>query len=177
MTGRQTVFREVDRSVKQMKFHLTSYLIPDRKAGINSNNLPKSEVRNLCFETLSVWIDWMMDEWKSKQDKYLLEGTHPAGRVPFQEIFGCWQYSFQATGFPTCRNNGQRWERNEFCRNDYHRSSERVLAEPGIEPATSCSKLRNATDWAMGLGVTKFFKDHLHSKMNMNWKDPCQSYL
>ena len=29
-----------------------------------------------------------MDEWKSKQDKYLLEGTFPVGRVPFLEIFG-----------------------------------------------------------------------------------------
>ena len=30
-------------------------------------------------------------------------------------------------------NNGQRWERNEKsgCRNDYHRSSERILPEPG----------------------------------------------
>ena len=43
MTGGQTVFREGDRSVKQIKFHLKLYLIPDRKAGINSNNLPKSE--------------------------------------------------------------------------------------------------------------------------------------
>ena len=33
-----------------------------------------------------------------------------------------------------CWNNGQRWERNESCRNDYHQSSERILAEPGIEP-------------------------------------------
>ena len=29
------------------------------------------------------------------------------------------------------RNNSQRWERNESCRNDYHSSSERILAEPG----------------------------------------------
>ena len=29
-----------------------------------------------------------MDEWKSKQDKYLLKDTRPAGRVPFLEIFG-----------------------------------------------------------------------------------------
>ena len=54
MTGGPTVFREVDRSVKQIKFHLKSYLISDRKTGINSNNQPKSEVRNLYFETLSV---------------------------------------------------------------------------------------------------------------------------
>ena len=49
-------------------------------------------------------------------------------------------------------NNGQRWERNESCRNDYHQSSERILAEPGTEPATSCSQVRNATDWAVGFG-------------------------
>ena len=54
-----------------------------------------------------------------------------------------------------CRNNGQRWERNESCRNGYHQSSERILVEPGIEPATSCSQVRNAADWAMGLGTTK----------------------
>ena len=46
-----------------------------------------------------------------------------------------------------CRNNGQRLERNESCRNDYHQSSERILAEPWIEPATSCSQVRNATDY------------------------------
>ena len=28
-----------------------------------------------------------------------------------------------------CRSNGQRWERNESCRNDYHQSSGRMLAE------------------------------------------------
>ena len=54
MTGGQTVFWEVYRSVKKIKFHLKLYLIPERKVGINSNNPPKSEVRNLCFETLSV---------------------------------------------------------------------------------------------------------------------------
>ena len=39
-----------------------------------------------------------------------------------------------------CQNNGQRWERNESGRYDYHQSSERILAEPGIEPATPCSQ-------------------------------------
>ena len=33
-----------------------------------------------------------------------------------------------------CRNNGQPWGRNESCRNDYHQSSERILAKPGIKP-------------------------------------------
>ena len=43
-------------------------------------------------------------------------------------------------------------ERNESCRNDNYQSSGRILAEPGIELATSCSQVRNASDWAMGLG-------------------------
>ena len=55
--------------------------------------------------------------------------------------------------FPHNRNYGQRQERNESCRNDYHQSSERILANPGIEPATSCSQVYNATDRAMGLGA------------------------
>ena len=54
-----------------------------------------------------------------------------------------------------CRNNGQRWERNESCRNDYNQSSERILAEPEFERATSWSQVRNATVWAMGCSVWK----------------------
>ena len=52
------------------------------------------------------------------------------------------------TAFPHnhCRNNGQRTERNKSCRKAYHQSSQRISAEPGIEPATSFSKVRNATD-------------------------------
>ena len=50
-----------------------------------------------------------------------------------------------------CQNNGQQWERNECCCNDYHQSLERILAELEIEPATSCSQVRNTKDWAMGL--------------------------
>ena len=51
-----------------------------------------------------------------------------------------------------CQNKGQQWERNESCLNDYHLSSERILAEPGIEPATSRSQVRNTTNGALGLG-------------------------
>ena len=51
-----------------------------------------------------------------------------------------------------CQNNGQWWERNESCHNDYHQSLVRILAEPGIEPATFFSKARNAINWPMGLG-------------------------
>ena len=28
-----------------------------------------------------------------------------------------------------CRNTGQRWERNESCRNDYHQFSDRIVVE------------------------------------------------
>ena len=61
-----------------------------------------------------------------------------------------------------CRNNGQRWERNESCRNDYHQFSERILAEPGIEPATYFSKVRCATDWAIGHGIFVLPNNNLH---------------
>ena len=50
------------------------------------------------------------------------------------------------------RNNGHRWERNDICRNDYHHSSERILVETVIEPATSCSQVGYTSDWAIGLG-------------------------
>ena len=45
-----------------------------------------------------------------------------------------------------CRNNGQGSGRNEPCRNDYHQSSEGILAKPGIEPATYFSQVLHATD-------------------------------
>ena len=45
-----------------------------------------------------------------------------------------------------CQNNGQWRERNESCHNDYHQSSEKILAELGIEPVTSCSQFRNTVD-------------------------------
>ena len=53
-----------------------------------------------------------------------------------------------------CWNNGQQWERNESCRNDYHQSSERILAEPAIKPARSCSQVPCTTDWALEHGKT-----------------------
>ena len=47
------------------------------------------------------------------------------------------------TAFPLnhCRNNGQLRERNESCRNDYHQSSEKILAKPGIEPVLESAVL------------------------------------
>ena len=50
-------------------------------------------------------------------------------------------------------NNGQPWERNESCCNDYHQSPERILAWLGIEPATSFSWVLYVTDRAMELGM------------------------
>ena len=35
----------------------------------------------------------------------------------------------------------------ESCRNDYHQSSERILGEPEIEPATSCSHVLPKEQW------------------------------
>ena len=55
-----------------------------------------------------------------------------------------------------CRNNRQGLARNESCRNDNHQSSERILAEPRIELATSFSQVHNATDWVMGLGIKNY---------------------
>ena len=63
-----------------------------------------------------------------------------------------------------CLNNGQLWESNQSCRNDYHQSLERILAEPGIEQATFRSRVRNATDWAMGL-AHKMGRIHVHGTL------------
>ena len=63
--------------------------------------------------------------------------------------------TFAAFPHNHCRNNGQRWERNESCRNDYHQSSERILAEPWIESATSCFQVLFATGWAMWLVIKR----------------------
>ena len=55
-----------------------------------------------------------------------------------------------------CRNNRQRWEGNESCFNDHHQSSERILAEQGIELATSCSQFPRASE----VVCTKVFVDN-----------------
>ena len=63
------------------------------------------------------------------------------------------QYSFQAAvPHNRYRNNRYQWEGNKSYRNVYYLSSERVLAEPRIQSATSCSQVLYATDWAMGPG-------------------------
>ena len=43
-----------------------------------------------------------------------------------------------------CWDNGQQRETNKSGCNEYHQASERILGEPGIEPATSCSQVRYA---------------------------------
>ena len=51
-------------------------------------------------------------------------------------------YSFQTSGCFSDdyrRNNGQRWERNESCCNNYLQSSDGIFAGSRIKPATSCS--------------------------------------
>ena len=40
-------------------------------------------------------------------------------------------------------------ERTNPVINDYHQSSERILAKQGIETETSCSQVRSATDLAL----------------------------
>ena len=51
-----------------------------------------------------------------------------------------------------CRNNRQ-WQSNESCCNDYHKSSERTLAEP----ATSCSQVRNTNYWLWGTALLTWY--------------------
>ena len=75
-----------------------------------------------------------------------------------------------------CRNNWQRWQRNESCRNDYHQSSERTLAEPGIKPATSCSLVLKATDWAMELSRNSFDQAvNLSKGIRRSWVRICKT--
>ena len=79
------------------------------------------------------------------------------------------QYSFMPlAAFPHnhCQNNGQWWERNESCRIDWHQSLERILAEQGIKPVTSCSQVCYATDWAMELGIFLLVLKILASNLN-----------
>ena len=65
-----------------------------------------------------------------------------------------------------CRNNGQR-----SVSKTYHQSFERILAKLGIEPATSCSQVRNATDWAMGLGSCKFEQLSTWKQLHEEWSN------
>ena len=68
------------------------------------------------------------------------------------------KYSFQVTScFPHnyCWNNEHGWDKNEFCRIDFHQSSERIFAEQWIEPATSCPQVLHATKCASGIGLDK----------------------
>ena len=74
------------------------------------------------------------------------------------------QYSFQATGsfsnitFVETTNSGERGM-NPVAMTIIN-PCKKKLAEPGIEPATSCSQVLNATDRATGLGksIVRQFK-------------------
>ena len=70
--------------------------------------------------------------------------SHPGGGFPVVLLTSTTHniLSKPLAAFPCnhCRNNGQRRERNESCRNDYHQSSERTLADLVIEPVTSVLK-------------------------------------
>ena len=64
-------------------------------------------------------------------------------------------------------------------RYEYHQSSERILAEPGIESKTTCSQVLYAADWAIGFCKTYYeliFKSMLQNtiknvKLLRLWKD------
>ena len=46
----------------------------------------------------------------------------------------------------------------ESCRNDHHQSLERILGEPGIEPATSCSPVLQSEQRGSANGCKYFMK-------------------
>ena len=81
--------------------------------------------------------------------------TYPCvPRVVFNQYSA--QYSFQATGcFPTKPFSKQRkGVREEWILLQWLSSILRKnIGLAGIESATSCSQICNATDWAMGLGI------------------------
>ena len=72
-----------------------------------------------------------------------------------------------------CRNNGQQWERNESCRNDYHQSLERIYPEPGIKPVTSSSKVCQLwTKLYMGLRGNPLTKQNFRL-LTLSQTSPC----
>ena len=66
-----------------------------------------------------------------------------------------------------CQNNGQQWEKEGSCSNDYHQFSERIL---GIKPVTSCSQVLYANNRALGLGRrnARYVSDRLE---NIVWQE------
>ena len=113
------------------------------------------------FSTASVFQKLLLGFWKSGLHGLLIEFVWCS--MPFSTVFQlCHGGQCTYPCFPGvlltrhnilskplaaflcnhCQNNGQRWERNESSRNDYHQSSKRVFSELGIESATSCSQVR-----------------------------------
>ena len=112
-----------------------------------------SKVFNTIFNSilaLSRWKEYLsMLSWSSFYQQY--------AKISFQANI----LSKPLAAFP-CNyywNDGQLSERNESCCNDYHQSSERILAESGIKPPFSspaCHRL-SLGEWGLirwGLSTT-----------------------
>ena len=86
MTGGPRVFREVDRSDKQIKFHPNRYLYQTEKRAL------ALKIYQNRREEITV-LRFFQYKWKSKQDKYFLKDTCPTGQLSFLEIFESWNES------------------------------------------------------------------------------------
>ena len=111
--------------------------------------------RHCSVSSLYQFIDWMVFNAVFNNisvNSWQLVHLSMLSCSPFNQYFALILSKPLAT-FPQnhCRNNGQWWERSESCGNDYHQSSEKILYKLGVEPATSCSQVHHATDWAIGL--------------------------
>ena len=83
-----------------------------------------------------------------------------------------------------CQHNHCWWERNESCRNDYHQSSERILAKPGIgrgsnqRPPVLKSAMLPTELW----GLAQWLSESLHSFKQQNFiliwiESVCRQYV
>ena len=99
-------------------------------------------------------IDWLID-WLTDCMVLNDNGISVTSRRPVHLSMLSWSSFNQYNIFSSyyCRNNGHQRDRNESCRNVDYQSSERILAETGIESATSCSQVWHITNWAMGLSL------------------------
>ena len=111
--------------------------------------LPQSQwnnVGNRVFIQNKWLIDWMVFNAVSSVFQLYHGGqcTYPSfsGVLLTSTPHNILSMPLAAFQYNHCRNNRQRWESNDFCHNDYHQSSERILAKLGVEPATSCSQVR-----------------------------------
>ena len=111
--------------------------------------------RNLCPVNLSLTsrlIDWL-------NDNSIISGQPVHLSMLSGVLLTSTLNNILSMPLPTflhnhCPNNRQQWERNESCLNHYHKSSERILAKPGIEPLTSCSLTSRTTGAVTRQSVT-----------------------